>query len=73
MQMSEPSHLEIICCICAAADMPHKKMGRVSQAYTYTVVDRKLNEISQISVKQHPGAFDLEYVAIPWCKQAELD
>ena len=73
MQMSEPSHLETTCYICAAADMPHKERGRVSQTYANTVVDRKLNEISPISLKQHPGAFVLEYVAIPWCKQAELD
>ena len=62
--MSEPSYFETTCCICATADVPHKKMGRVCQAYAYTVVDRKLNEISPIVLKQHPGAFVPEYVAI---------
>ena len=83
MQMSEPSHLETTCCICATADTQGEGKGpsdirmrtytyTYTHTYAYTVVDRKLNEISQISLKQHPGAFVLEYVAIPWCKQAEL-
>ena len=47
----EASHLETTCCVCAAADVPRKARRKVSEALALTVLGRKLDEISQISLK----------------------
>ena len=53
--MSEPPssscHLETTCCVCGAANVPHKERRKVSWAHSYTDLGRRLNEISQISMK----------------------
>ena len=51
MQGLEASHSETTCCVCAAADVPHKDRRKVSEALALIILDRKLNEISQISLK----------------------
>ena len=47
----EANHFETTCCVCAAADVPHKERRKVSEALTLTALGRKLDEISQISLK----------------------
>ena len=51
VQGLEASHSETTCCVCAATDFPRKDRRKVSEALALTALGRKVNEISQISLK----------------------
>ena len=60
----EASHLETTCCVCTAADVPREARRKVSEALALTVLGRKLNEISQISLKTPSNAIIIVFSSV---------
>ena len=60
----DTSHLETTCCVCPAADVPRKARRKVSEALALTVLVRKLNEISQISLKLPSNAIIIVFSSV---------